>query len=38
MVRVGAWVPVDGTYSLGSGPKETQAEQETRYALCDSPL
>lgn len=31
--RVKAWVPVDGTYNLGAGPKETPADQETRYVL-----
>ncbi len=27
------WVPIDGTTSLGSGPKEDQASQDMRYAL-----
>jgi succinate dehydrogenase / fumarate reductase iron-sulfur subunit len=31
--RVKAWVPIDGTYSLGAGPKENPAKQETRYTL-----
>ncbi|MEM9559406.1 MAG: succinate dehydrogenase iron-sulfur subunit [Planctomycetota bacterium] len=31
--RVKAWVPIDGTYSLGEGPRETQDAQETRYVL-----
>jgi len=31
--RVKAWVPIDGTYNLGAGPKETPANQETRYVL-----
>jgi succinate dehydrogenase / fumarate reductase, iron-sulfur subunit len=31
--RVKAWVPIDGTYSLGAGPRETPEQQETRYAL-----
>ena len=31
--RVKAWVPIDGTYSLGAGPRETSAKQETRYDL-----
>jgi succinate dehydrogenase / fumarate reductase iron-sulfur subunit len=31
--RLKAWVPIDGTWSLGSGPRETPATQETRYAL-----
>jgi hypothetical protein len=28
--RVKAWVPIDGTYSLGAGPRETPAKQEKR--------
>jgi succinate dehydrogenase / fumarate reductase iron-sulfur subunit len=31
--RVQAWVPLDGTYHLGPGPKESPQNQETRYAL-----
>ena len=31
--RVRAWVPVDGTYDLGSGPRESPSGQETRYVL-----
>ncbi len=31
--RVKAWVPIDGTYYLGSGPKESVKTQETRYTL-----
>jgi succinate dehydrogenase / fumarate reductase iron-sulfur subunit len=31
--RVKAWVPIDGTYHLGAGPKESPDDQETRYAL-----
>jgi len=31
--RVKAWVPIDGTYSLGAGPKESPDEQETHYKL-----
>jgi succinate dehydrogenase / fumarate reductase iron-sulfur subunit len=31
--RVKAWVPIDGLYDLGAGPKETPDRQETRYAL-----
>lgn len=31
--RVRAWVPIDGTYSLGAGPKEAPKSQETRYVL-----
>jgi succinate dehydrogenase / fumarate reductase iron-sulfur subunit len=31
--RVQAWVPIDGLYDLGAGPKETPDRQETRYTL-----
>ena len=31
--RVKAWVPVDGTYNLGAGPKEKPDHQDTRYKL-----
>lgn len=31
--RVRAWVPIDGTYNLGAGPRETPEQQETRYVL-----
>ncbi len=31
--RVKAWVPLDGTYHLGPGPKESPDDQEVRYAL-----
>jgi succinate dehydrogenase / fumarate reductase iron-sulfur subunit len=30
---VKAWVPVDGTYDLGSGPRMTPEEQEGTYPL-----
>ncbi len=33
--RVKAWVPIDGTYYLGSGPKESPSSQETRYKLSE---
>lgn len=33
--RVKAWVPIDGTYYLGSGPREKPAEQEVRYKLSE---
>lgn len=33
--RVRAWVPVDGTYDLGSGPRETPEQQATRYKLSE---
>ena len=31
--KVKAWVPVDGTYDLGSGPRMTMEEQEKAYPL-----
>src|SRR6267154_5730600 len=31
--RVKAWVPVDGTYDIGSGPRQSQADQEEAYPL-----
>ncbi|MBL0927292.1 MAG: succinate dehydrogenase iron-sulfur subunit [Phycisphaerales bacterium] len=31
--RVKAWVPIDGTYYLGPGPKESPQQQDTRYVL-----
>src|SRR5881628_3044960 len=31
--RVKAWVPIDGTYDLGSGPRLTMEEQEQAYPL-----
>jgi succinate dehydrogenase iron-sulfur subunit len=31
--RVKAWVPIDGTYDLGSGPRMTMEEQEEAYPL-----
>ncbi|HEX5243749.1 MAG TPA: succinate dehydrogenase iron-sulfur subunit, partial [Tepidisphaeraceae bacterium] len=31
--RVKAWVPVDGTYDLGAGPRQTQRAQEEAYPL-----
>ena len=33
--RVKAWVPIDGTYYLGGGPKESPQKQETRYKLSE---
>src|ERR1700739_2272462 len=30
---VKAWVPVDGTYALGDGPRQFPQEQEMRYPL-----
>ncbi|MEC9374470.1 MAG: succinate dehydrogenase iron-sulfur subunit [Planctomycetota bacterium] len=31
--RVKAWVPIDGLYDLGAGPKESPEDQQTRYVL-----
>ena len=31
--RVKAWVPVDGTYDLGSGPRQSTRDQEQAYPL-----
>lgn len=31
--RAKAWVPIDGLYDLGAGPKETPEQQQTRYVL-----
>ncbi len=31
--KVKAWVPTDGTYDLGSGPRQSAAEQEENYPL-----
>jgi succinate dehydrogenase / fumarate reductase iron-sulfur subunit len=33
--RIKGWVPIDGTYHLGPGPKETPEKQETRYKLSE---
>lgn len=33
--RIKGWVPIDGTYHLGSGPKETPEQQEVRYKLSE---
>lgn len=33
--RVKAWVPIDGTYYLGAGPREKPANQEVRYKLSE---
>jgi succinate dehydrogenase / fumarate reductase iron-sulfur subunit len=32
--RVKAWVPIDGTYDLGSGPRMTMHQQEAAYPLA----
>ncbi len=31
--RVKAWVPIDGTYDLGSGPLDTPEHQQMRYTM-----
>ena len=31
--KIDAWIPVDGYYDLGPGPRQSQAEQEERYPL-----
>jgi len=31
--RLKAWVPIDGLYDLGAGPKESAVEQQLRYVL-----
>ncbi|MCL4221897.1 MAG: succinate dehydrogenase iron-sulfur subunit [Phycisphaerales bacterium] len=31
--KVKAWVPIDGTYSLGEGPRETPDHQHDRYVM-----
>ncbi len=33
LIRVRAWVPIDGTYDLGPGPRESPAHQAERYVL-----
>jgi succinate dehydrogenase iron-sulfur subunit len=33
--RVKSWIPIDGTYDLGPGPRMSQSEQELRYALSE---
>jgi succinate dehydrogenase / fumarate reductase iron-sulfur subunit len=33
--RLKAWVPIDGTYSLGDGPRESPEKQLTRYKLSE---
>jgi ferredoxin len=33
--RVKAWVPIDSTYSLGAGPRESPSDQQTRYKLSE---
>jgi succinate dehydrogenase / fumarate reductase iron-sulfur subunit len=31
--RIKGWVPIDGTYALGPGPRESPAQQDMRYSL-----
>lgn len=31
--KLKGWVPIDGTYALGPGPRESQAQQDLRYSL-----
>jgi len=31
--KVKAWIPIDGTYDLGAGPKQSSAEAEINYAF-----
>src|SRR5579864_7237259 len=33
LARVKAWIPIDGTYDLGSGPRLSMEEQEQAYPL-----
>jgi len=33
LMRVRAWVPIDGTYDLGPGPRQTAADQRWMYVL-----
>ena len=33
--QVSGWVPIDGTYNLGPGPKESPEHQQMRYALSE---
>lgn len=33
--RVKAWVPVDGYYDMGAGPKQSRAQQEEMYPLSE---
>ncbi len=35
LIKVKAWVPIDGTHSLGAGPQETPENQDTRYRLSE---
>lgn len=31
--RVKAWIPIDGTYDLGPGPRESQTDQQQEYVM-----
>lgn len=31
--RLKAWIPIDGSYALGPGPKQSAADQQTMYVL-----
>ncbi|MCA9306813.1 MAG: succinate dehydrogenase iron-sulfur subunit [Phycisphaerales bacterium] len=33
--RIRGWVPIDGTYDLGAGPRETPEQQQQRYKLSE---
>ena len=33
--RLQAWVPIDGTYHLGPGPRSTPAQQQMRYRISE---
>jgi succinate dehydrogenase / fumarate reductase iron-sulfur subunit len=33
LTKVKAWIPVDGYYDLGSGPRQSREDQETAYPL-----
>jgi succinate dehydrogenase / fumarate reductase iron-sulfur subunit len=35
LARVRAWVPIDGTYDLGPGPRSTPLVQQERYKLSE---
>jgi succinate dehydrogenase / fumarate reductase iron-sulfur subunit len=35
LLRLKAWVPIDGTYHLGPGPRSVPEEQQTRYKLSE---
>lgn len=35
LTRVKAWVPIDGTYNMGPGPKESHEKQQMRYTLSE---